>query len=51
MTRLWVFVKNTNADMDESHDFVCEFLNIDEFTENNELWDSFYNNWVDAYVN
>ena len=45
MGQMIAFVNDTNADVDNAFDWVCEMLDIDSFVDNEAAWDSFYSTW------
>ena len=49
MTGLFDFVSNTQSDLDASHDWVCDQLEIESFVDNKGAWNSFYETWQSAY--
>ena len=46
MGQMCTFVNDTNADVDQAYDWVCEMLGIVSFVDNETAWDSFYETWA-----
>tara|TARA_B100000965_G_C19256562_1_gene611118 strand:+ start:205 stop:432 length:228 start_codon:yes stop_codon:yes gene_type:complete len=42
------FVADTNADLDESYDWVADQIGLDSFVDDSEAWDLFYDAYHDA---
>ena len=49
MNQLYSFVADTQSDLDVSHDWVCDQLEINSFVDNEGAWNSFYKTWQSAY--
>tara|TARA_R110000796_G_scaffold37298_2_gene94129 strand:+ start:282 stop:518 length:237 start_codon:yes stop_codon:yes gene_type:complete len=49
MNQLYSFVSDTQSDLDVSHDWVCDQLEINSFVDNEGAWNSFYKTWQSAY--
>ncbi len=48
MSQMYAYVADNNADVDMAYDWVCEMLDIDSFVDNEQAWDSFYDNFIEA---